>query len=269
MKKQISVIGCGWLGLPLAKQFIKNNYTIKGSTTSKSKLELLESFNIKGYFVKFSNKGIEGEIDECLKNSSILILNIPPGLRKNPENNFVEQIELLMPHIEQSSIEKVLFVSSTSVYGDTETIPIITEKSALTPDTASGKQLLSVEKLLQKNKNFKTTILRFSGLFGEDRQPATYLSGRTHLQNPEAPVNLIHLDDCIHIILSIIEQNIWNETFNASTTPHPKRKNYYTLQCENLNLPIPEFDTNTISKGKQIDASKLIHLLDYHFKVEL
>ena len=29
---QISILGCGWLGLPLAKALLKNGFSVKGST---------------------------------------------------------------------------------------------------------------------------------------------------------------------------------------------------------------------------------------------
>ncbi|MDC1274067.1 SDR family NAD(P)-dependent oxidoreductase, partial [Flavobacteriaceae bacterium] len=38
---KIGIIGCGWLGLPLAKSLISNNYKVKGSTTRKNKLTVL------------------------------------------------------------------------------------------------------------------------------------------------------------------------------------------------------------------------------------
>ena len=38
-REKISILGCGWLGLPLAKSLLAKGYKIKGSTTSESKLE--------------------------------------------------------------------------------------------------------------------------------------------------------------------------------------------------------------------------------------
>ena len=38
-KDKIGIIGCGWLGLPLAKLFLKNGFLVKGSTTSKEKIK--------------------------------------------------------------------------------------------------------------------------------------------------------------------------------------------------------------------------------------
>lgn len=269
MTKQISIIGCGWLGLPLAKHLLKDGYRIKGSTTSIEKLEALNAAGIEAFYVETGAEGIKGEIENCLAGSEVLIINMPPGLRRNPEADFVKQIDLFVDYIEKSSVEKVLFISSTSVYAEEDSIPVISEESGPNPTTESGKQLVSVETLLKHNPHFKTTILRFAGLFGEDRDPARYMSGQINLKDPNGPVNLIHLKDCIGIIREIIDQNSWNKTFNAATEPHPSRQEYYTSVCTTLKLPLPQFDTSGFSKGKQINSQKLIQMLGYEFQVKL
>ena len=40
-KQKISIVGLGWLGLPLAVQLQKRGYAINGSTTTLDKLEVL------------------------------------------------------------------------------------------------------------------------------------------------------------------------------------------------------------------------------------
>jgi nucleoside-diphosphate-sugar epimerase len=268
LNPKICVIGCGWLGLPLAKKLIELNYRIHGSTTSKDKLSTLEEAQIIPFLLQFSSEGVDGNIKSCLKDCQTLILNIPPGLRKNPESDYVQQMKHIATHIEDSSVENVLFIGSTSVYDDNETYPIITENSQ-TSNNKTTQQLLKVETLFTTNKKFKTTILRFSGLFAEDRHPAKYLSGKKNLKNGDAPVNLIHRDDCISIILSIVKNNIWSTVINASTPSHPIKNKYYTALCKTLQIPVPEFDNTTISKGKIIDSTKLAQLLGYDFKVKL
>lgn len=269
MTNSISIIGCGWLGTPLAKELIEHSYTVKGSTTSIEKIDNLKAFGIDAFFVELTDKDVKGAIKASLSGCDILVLNIPPGLRKQPENDFVKQIQLLIPYIEKSSIKKVIFISSTSVYNDDESIPTITEESIPNPSSESGKQLLEAEKLLQSNPHFMTTVLRFGGLFGADRHPAKYLSGKSNIKNPNAPVNLIHLEDGIKIIQRIIQKNSWNETFNASTPSHPSKKDYYTSVCREMNLPLPDFDNKSPSIGKCIDSSKLVQLLNYEFQVKL
>lgn len=246
-----------------------DGYAIKGSTTSMDKLDSLKSFGIDAFYVELSEEGVKGDIEACLSDSEILVINMPPGLRKYPESNFVKRIRFLINHIENSSVKKVLFVSSTSVYSDEESLPIITEETIPNPETNSGTQLLEVENLLQNNPHFQTTILRFSGLFGADRHPAKVLSGRSNLKNPDAPINLIHLEDCIGIIEVILQQDFWNDTFNASATPHPTRQDYYTSICKAMHLPLPMFDRTSISKGKYIASTKLERLLNYEFQVKI
>lgn len=268
LKPKISVIGCGWLGFPLAKKLIKRNYEVHGSTTSKAKLSALEAVQIIPFLIQFTSEGIVGNLKSCLKECQTLIVNIPPGLRKNPESDYVKKMESFVNHIENSSVENVVFIGSTSVYEDEENFPVITENSP-TSKASAPKQLIAVETLFQTNKNFKTTILRFSGLYGPERHPATYLSGKSNIKNPEAPVNLIHRNDCIAIIISIIENNIWNTVFNASNSTKLNKKEFYTKACQLAGLVIPEFDNDSISTGKIIDSRKLIHNLNYNFQIKL
>jgi len=45
---KIGIIGCGWLGLALAKKFVEKGYSVHGSTTTKSKIEVLNKLRSKG-----------------------------------------------------------------------------------------------------------------------------------------------------------------------------------------------------------------------------
>ena len=260
---QISILGCGWLGLPLAKSLLQNGFSIKGSTTSLEKISPLQSAGITPFLVRLEEQQISASVADFLADSQILIINIPPKLRGGSSENFVAKITTLLPFIENSTVEKVLFVSSTSVYGDDN--DLVTEDSHLNPDTEGGRQLAIVENVLQKNRHFQTTILRFGGLIGEDRNPVRFLSGRENIENPNAPINLIHQDDCIGSIEKIIALNSWNKTYNAVTPFHPSRKEYYSQKATELNLALPKFAALNTIVGKTILNNKLIEALDYSF----
>lgn len=264
--KQISILGCGWLGLPLAKSLLEKGFSINGSTTSLEKIAVLENVGISAFQINLFEDRIEGNLDLFLSNSNVLIIDIPPKLRGNSSENFVAKIQNIIPFIEKSSVEKVLFVSSTSVYEDTSDLRNVSEETIPNPDTESGRQLLEAEQLLQSNKNFQSTIVRFGGLIGEDRHPIKFLAGRKNIENPEGPINLIHQVDCIGIIEAIYETNSWQETYNAITPYHPIRKEYYTHKAIELNLPLPEFDESKTSIGKTILSDKVTSVLNYEFK---
>ena len=277
--KKISILGCGWLGLPLAKSLLKKGFSVKGSTTSTEKIAVLEAAGIEPFLLEVSETEIIGAITPFLESSEILIIDIPPKLRGNSTENFVAKIRNLLPFIAKSSVEKVIFISSTSVYADAiSTALIVTELTKPQPETESGKQLLEVEQLLQNNKNFQTTVIRFGGLVGEDRHPIKFLAGKKNIENPEAPINLIHQTDCIGIIETIIkkglrqaqsDKELKTKTFNAVAPFHPTRKDYYTQKAIALNLALPEFDESKLSVGKIISSEKVESVLEYKFKNKL
>ena len=278
MNKKISILGCGWLGLPLAKSLLSKSYTVKGSTTSESKLDVLKNAGISPFQIQLEAHQIIGNIEDFLKETDTLIIDIPPGLRKDfstsLEMTFVNKIKNLIPFIEKSGVQKVVFVSSTSVYGDSFPIQEITEETTPNPDTESGKQLVIAETLLQSNLHFKTTVIRFGGLLGDDRHPVKFLAGRTNVENPNAPVNMIQREDCIRIIEKVLDfarNDNWelNQTFNAVAPQHPTRKDYYHKKAENLNLPLPIFAENLESKGKMISSKKVETILGYSFQKEI
>lgn len=262
--KQISILGCGWLGIPLAKHLLQNGYSIKGSTTTEAKLEILKNVGISPFLISLQANNISVEIPDFLENSEILIINIPPGLRGSSGESFVSKMENFIPFVEKSSVKKVIFVSSTSVYADEN--HVVTEETIPNPETESGKQLLEVENFLLQNPNFQTIILRFGGLIGKDRHPIKFLAGKNNIENPEAPINLIHQQDCIEIIQKIIEKEVWNTVLNAVAPFHPTRKKYYTEKALEMNLVPPQFNENQASVGKTILSDKLIAFLNYKFK---
>jgi nucleoside-diphosphate-sugar epimerase len=262
--KHISILGCGWLGFPLAKSLLKKGFLVKGSTTSVEKISVLEKAGIQSYLLELSEIEIKGNTNSFLENSEILIINIPPKLHGLQKENFVSKIQNLIPFIEKQGVVKVLFISSSSVYANDNTT--VTENTKPQPDTESGKQLLETEKVLQNNKNFQTSVLRFGGLIGGNRHPIRFLAGRKNLENPNAPINLIHQLDCIGIVESIIDEDCFGETFNAVAPFHPSRAAYYTQKAIDLNLALPEFDESKPSVGKTISSEKIELILNYTFQ---
>ncbi len=259
-------MGCGWLGFPLATALIGEGYNIKGSTTSKEKLQTLTKASIDSFLIRLDSKGIYGNYTDFLSGSDIVIINIPPGLRKNPSKNHVAEIRQLIAAIEEQNIPNVLYVSSTSVFKDEMHFPVIGHRTLPNGISNSAKQLIEIENMLQDNPFFNTTIVRFGGLFDAQRHPAKYLSGKQNVLNPEAPINLIHKEDCIEILSTLIKNNAWNLILNAVYPKHPMKKDYYLAYCKAHRLDLPKFDLSKTSTGKIIDSSKLEQLLSYKYK---
>lgn len=262
----ISILGCGWLGLPLAQHLQNRGHTIKGSTTSPQKMELLKEKDILPFLIALEP---ELECKDCADfwDSDILVLNIPPGRGSTDvEAYHTRQMEAVIEKVKTSSISFVIFVSSTSVYP--EKPGIVDEDDAIAGKAVrrSGNALIKAEQMFRSQSEFETTVVRFGGLYGYDRHPAKYLSGRKNLDNGNAPVNLIHRDDCIAIIQEIIEKNVRGKTFNAVSDGHPPKSMYYPAVAKALGLEPPAYKEDHGKDYKIVSNEKLRLVLDYHFK---
>ncbi|UII34091.1 SDR family oxidoreductase [Fulvivirga ulvae] len=252
--KSISIIGMGWLGFPLGKFLVKNSHYVKGSTTTTSKLTAIEQGGIKGYHLALPD--LDNRLD--FFDTDILIISLPPSIK-----DYNQVIRVLLGQVKEHKIPWVIFVSSTSVYANANK-RVIEEDAKNIASIHSGVRLLEVENLFASDPDFATTIIRFAGLYGPSREPGRFLAGKTDLNGPDSPVNLIHLDDCIGIIGRVIENEIKGQTFNACAPEHPKRKDFYTKACRSLGLEPPHFN-NDQAPFKIIDSSKLVDVLQYQF----
>jgi len=258
--KSVSIMGCGWLGFPLAEYLIKKKYSVKGSTTSAEKIDKLLAAGIDAFIITSTPK-LNEEVDKFF-DSEVLIINIPPGGADNKPEYHSNQITFIKSAIEKSVINKVVFVSSTSVYNENNFSVI--ETDTLNPKSTSGKALLAAENILLNSNKFQTTVVRFGGLIGPGRNPGKFLVRRKNVSGGNTPINLIHRDDCIEIIYQIIVQNIWGEIFNAVSDSHPSKKEFYTKAALSVKLVPPHFNDENLN-FKIIDSSKLKQRLKYNF----
>ncbi len=256
----VSILGCGWLGTALGKNLAGKGFSVKGSVTSPEKFSSLFSAGITPYRLLLSPEELVVEEPDFFE-TDVLIISVPPRRITGIEEVFPDQIRQLIPYIVMFGIENVLFISSTSVYPEKN--QHAAESDQFSPDKESGIALLLAENLLTSQTDFRTTILRFGGLIGADRNPARFLqkSSRT---TANAPVNLIHQDDCVEIINAIIEQDLWGETLNACSPEHPLKKDFYGRAAEISGLPEP-LVAEQVETFKTIDSTKLTRLLNYKF----
>lgn len=230
----IGIIGLGWLGLPLAKKLVESGFKVKGSVRSEQKKNQVEASGILSIVLDVSVEQ-QNNPSSFFEDCSVAIITIPPS--KTPFNSYQSSILKACSLFPENC--QFIFTSSTSVYADHVANAI--EDTKILSDYNFTSQLFLTEKALQQHFKERITILRLGGLFGEDRNPAKHLAGKIELKNPDAPINIVHQEDVIEIIFQLIKNKIAGEIFNVCCDNHEKRKEFYTKQCEKLNLPTPIF----------------------------
>ncbi|MEJ1223091.1 SDR family oxidoreductase [Sediminicola sp. 1XM1-17] len=264
MNSTVAIMGCGWLGTPLAQDLLQQGFTVHGSTTSHDKVGALRDLGIVPFQISLTENGIAGPITSFLENAKVIIINVPPNLRGVNKENYEQKIGHLHEAIRNSSVANIIFISSTSVYGDLD--GDVKETSVPHPETDSGKQLLATEETLLNDPDLETTIIRFGGLIGPNRHPITFLAGKKGLSNGNHPINLIHLDDCIRIIATVLEKGYWGEIFNGVYPLHPPKKDYYANEADKRGLEAPQYTDSRSSQGKKVIPYNLMERKKFTFK---
>lgn len=261
-KSTISILGCGWYGLSMAKSLIASGHQVCGSTTSEEKLSVLESHGIQPFLINFD--ATAADFDPSFFNSEILIISLPPKRHAGEHAEYPEKIRRIAEAAEREAVKKVLMISSTSVYADLDRE--IAEVEVPVPDTASGEAIFQAEELLKKNTSFRTTILRFGGLIGPGRNLAKFFAGKTDIANGLAPVNLLHLEDCIKLTHHILDHDAFGYSYNACSPDHPTRRDLYTLAAAITGLDSPTFLAE-LTKWKLINGNFVTKHLKYKYLV--
>ncbi len=232
----------------MAQQLIQTGFEVKGSTTSLNKLSQLEKEGIDPFLIVLESLPVN--IADFF-DAEILIINIPS---KNV-HGFKELVQPLV----KSRIKNVIFISSSSVYD--YSVEPVSEETAI-----KACPLAEIEDSFRNQVGFKTTIVRFSGLFGFSRKPGNWFANGKKIPNPNGYVNMIHRDDCMRIIEQIIQKDIWDETFNGCADTHPTRREFYTKARSVAKKDPPIFDETNDTKFKIISNKKIKKFLDYKFK---
>jgi nucleoside-diphosphate-sugar epimerase len=248
--KNLSIMGSGWLGMPLAQHFLKNGFQVKLSTRTASRIPELAEVGAIPFLIDID---APDENSQAFLDAQTLIINITS---KN-----ISGFKHFARAIEQSPVKQLLLISSTSVY---QNVPQwVTEADS---HLYSTSPLLEIETAMAEIASCNVTILRFAGLIGEGRHPGRFFRSGKVVQNPDSPVNLIHQDDCIGLIDQIIAQGCWGEILNGCADTHPTKREFYSAAATILNRPLPEFSAVTNLQGKTVANDKVKELLNYSFR---
>jgi nucleoside-diphosphate-sugar epimerase len=263
MNTSVSILGCGWLGLPLGAFLAGKGFRVKGSTTRTEKLAELKQAGIQPYVVAFSPHPPVDQLDylpEFLQ-SDILVIAIPPQTSRQGDDYHPLQMLHLSEQLKLSPVNHIIYISSTSIYPDENRE--VRESDALTSENAGNHAIRRAEELVS-GLHRNATILRCGGLMGYDRIPGKYVAGK-QVNTGDIPVNFVHRDDVIRIIYEVMRQEKWNEVFNVVAPEHPVRKEIYARNAREFGYQLPELVEGETPAHKVVNGEKLIKELNYQY----
>jgi len=227
---KIGIIGCGWLGKPLAKVLdIKHQVECFSRKTQED--------NDLSYVLNPPSEDTFWEQD-------IFIFSI------STRDNYLQTLHDLISNCSQSA--SIILMSSTSVYKEHDAL--VDEKTII-----KEKSLQKQAEELVLSLRDSVLILRLGGLMGDDRISGKWKSTSAFT---DGPVNYIHKDDVIAIVIKMIDKNIVNGIYNLVSPEHPFRSLVHIKNSKDLGFDLGDFEGKT---QRIVSSDKLLKTLDYTF----
>ncbi len=259
------VVGCGYLGLRVAKKWFEQGLSVAVTTRSAEKGRLFEKLGLQPIICDI----LDRDSLNYLPKSKIVLHSVAVDRHsgESMRSVYIDGTNNLLSAIQQRC-ERCFYISSTSLYGQSAG-EIITEQSACKPLRENGQICLETESLVRAS-DIDSLILRLAGIYGPGRLIARMNQAKQALPipgNPDAWLNLVHVDDCVAAIVAASETDLRNETILVSDDLPVRRREYYSRLAKRLQAPPPIFNANQKDpkgergEGKRCNNSKLHQLL--------
>jgi nucleoside-diphosphate-sugar epimerase len=254
--KKVSIIGLGWLGEATGLFLQRQGYQVLGSSTRPEKVEILRKRGLDAIHFALS-PAPEGTEYSRLFDSEILVVTLPPRSRQGDGELYLQQLASLRELIAGSSVKQLTFISSTGIYSNENKVVPYTEEE-VSESTSGNSVLYQAEALMASSSSYQLTVLRMGGLMGADRIPGIYFSGKEQVVG-HTRVNFIHQKDAARMIVWVIDQGLWNQTFNGVAPEHPLRREVYAKNSDTLGVlpPASYQDAADEIEGRWISSEKI------------
>lgn len=262
--KSVSIVGLGWLGLPLARHLKNLGWEVKGSKRTHEGAEQMRLIRLESYPLELTPE-INADPDDLTMLLSVdsLVINIPPSQYFFNPQHYVLGIQNLVNEALLQGVNHIIFISSTSVF------PEITgqfdESSIPQPNSEITKALIEVEQWLFQLDNIDCDIIRFGGLVGDDRHPVYSLAGK-EVKAGNSPVNLVHFDDCVRAIQLLLETPSHQRLYHVVAPEHPRKAEYYSIMAKKLGVEAPHFISSDDDPVRIILANKICQEIDFVYQ---
>ncbi|WMY75898.1 SDR family oxidoreductase [Buttiauxella selenatireducens] len=264
--KKVAIVGLGWLGMPLAMSLSARGWQVTGSKTTLDGVEAARMSGIDSYQLQLTPELICDSDDlDALLDVDALVITLPARRTGEGDDFYLQAVQEIVDSALAHDIPRIIFTSSTSVYGERE--GVVKETSLLEPVTASGRVLKELETWLHDLPGTSVDILRLAGLVGPERHPGRFLAGKTDVANGAHGVNLVHLEDVISAITLLLQAPKGGHIYNLCAPDHPSRAEFYSLMARQMNLDAPNFRTEAQNgRGKLVDGNRICNELGFEYQ---
>ena len=262
------IVGAGWLGTPLAQTLIDQGHQVTVTRRSQTRLDEFPLTSVQPALLDLNEPHSQQQLIKLIEQHRIerIVGAFPPGFRKGNGQEYAQQWQRLVSAAKQSSVNKLLMVSSTTVYPNLA-VDMKEEDATLALAQTNEHFSDNARIMLQAEQyvidsGIDYAIVRCSGLIGSDRHPSRFAM-RLKQVSRKAPANMVHQNDAVAATAFALNQ-IDNEVVNATTPNTVSKAEFYqaAITQSDLDIALPPV---TETADKRILADKLV-ALGYQFQ---
>lgn len=230
------VLGCGYVGLRLARRCLARGERVTGVVRSQDGLDRLARAGIPGARLDLATEGL-GELP--VAGTRLFHLAPPPdtGTEDAHTRRLVESFA------RTGHPARILYISTTGVYGDCDG-RWVDETWPASPTTDRSRRRWDAEQCLARwsaETGGELVILRVAGIYGPERLPLERIRLGVPLVRPqEAPfTNRIHVDDLVSLCLAAMDRGTNGSLYNACDGNPSTMADYFLRVADAAGLPHP------------------------------
>ena len=277
--------GAGFIGSHLAEKLVGEGIETKilDNFATGRKDNLLGCMDKQNFSLFDLDLGKLGDQEDYLENVEVVFhMAADPEVRTgydNPKNSFEQNIVNtfnLLQRIKHSKVKKIVFASSSSVYGDAKILPTNEEYGPLCPISHYGASKLACEAIVSSfcyNYDIDGIILRPANVIGSRGRHGLIWDLVHKLKNDKNRLEVlgdgkqtksfIHISDMTKGILQSMKKGENDvDIFNVGSEDGVEIINVAKIVCKNMKLPnIEIFTTGGIENGRGWKGDiKIAHL---------
>ncbi len=266
----VGIIGCGWLGRALAAQLKEQGVKVLATRTNSDNVKQLITQGIDAKVLLLPDKQQQVSGHQVF-NSQCLVIAITPQFRQGRLDYGDKVEQVILAAKASAKVEKIILLSSSAVYNgltgqvnEQSSLDLSADKVSVL--SQAEQATLNYAKLNSETKKCNSYVLRLAGLVGPNRHPGNFLLKGSLLKSPNAKVNLIHQQDAVGIILSLLTTQVTSGIFNGVSRTHVTKKEYYQAAATALAIAPPSFKDDKQAQAMRIvSGDKVAIELGYQF----
>jgi nucleoside-diphosphate-sugar epimerase len=244
---RVLIVGCGYVGLPLGAELVRQGHDVFGLRRSAEGSDALAAARIRPLTADITNpsdlRNLPGPFE--------WVVNTVSSTKGGPEEYqavYLQGTKNLVDWLAESPVQKYVYTSSTSVYGQTDN-SLVKESSPTEPKSSTSQVLVETEKFLLdafQTRRFPAIILRAAGIYGPERGHLflQYLKNEARIAGKgERIINMIHRDDLVGIIVASLKSGRPGEIYNAADDEPVAQIHFFRWLSETLGKNMPPFAT--------------------------